>query len=348
MINLSNSELEKLAVNFVGNKSNNEGVSISKKLAPLTPLNLEKLQEYFVSKFNSLIEYYQFTHPSSLKFNEVFNYCRDIFDGHMQFKDGASEISKHLYEHSTHAKINGSELQIFFLSNCLYGEKKINAIGICKTENKSGFFELESTGDNFLMNYKEGIDFNKLEKGCLILNTDAKDGFVVLNIDKQSNGIDAQYWKDDFLELKPKNDNYHFTKNLLTITKDYISTRLENEFEVSKTGKIDLLNKSVEYFKTNDNFNIKEFEENVFDDPAIIKSFQKFGSEYIEYNSIEIADSFEISRPAVKKQARIFKSILKLDKNFHIYIHGNNDLIEKGYDEKKKMNYYKVYFREEI
>jgi hypothetical protein len=54
-----------------------------------------------------------------------------------------------------------------------------------------------------------------------------------------------------------------------------------------------------------------------------------------------------ISGTAVKKQARVFKSVLKLDKNFHIYIHGNKELIEKGYDEQLQMNYYKVYFKEE-
>jgi hypothetical protein len=60
-----------------------------------------------------------------------------------------------------------------------------------------------------------------------------------------------------------------------------------------------------------------------------------------------IADSFDISGAAVKKQARVYKSVLKLDKNFHIYIHGNKDLIEKGFDDGRDMNYYKVYFREE-
>ena len=60
-----------------------------------------------------------------------------------------------------------------------------------------------------------------------------------------------------------------------------------------------------------------------------------------------IPDSFDISGAAVKKQARTYKSVLKLDKNFHIYIHGNKDVIEKGFDENKAMNYYKVYFKEE-
>jgi hypothetical protein len=43
----------------------------------------------------------------------------------------------------------------------------------------------------------------------------------------------------------------------------------------------------------------------------------------------------------------VFKSILKLDKNFHIYIHGRQDLIERGFDEAKGKHFYKVYFEQE-
>ena len=58
-------------------------------------------------------------------------------------------------------------------------------------------------------------------------------------------------------------------------------------------------------------------------------------------------DEFDISSPAVKKQQKVFKSILKLDRNFHVYIHGNREMIERGYDEERSMNYYKLYFEEE-
>ena len=54
---------------------------------------------------------------------------------------------------------------------------------------------------------------------------------------------------------------------------------------------------------------------------------------------------FTISESAVKKQARSLKSVIKLDKNFHIYIHGDRELIEKGEDKKGK--FYKVYYQEE-
>ncbi|HEY0059407.1 MAG TPA: nucleoid-associated protein, partial [Flavisolibacter sp.] len=67
---------------------------------------------------------------------------------------------------------------------------------------------------------------------------------------------------------------------------------------------------------------------------------------YVEKHDFDITSSFDISAPAVKKQSRIFKSVLKLDRNFHIYIHGNTDLIEKGTDDDGR-KYYKLYYQEE-
>ncbi|MCL4639824.1 MAG: nucleoid-associated protein, partial [Olivibacter sp.] len=60
-----------------------------------------------------------------------------------------------------------------------------------------------------------------------------------------------------------------------------------------------------------------------------------------------IGDGFEISGQAVKKESKIFKSILKLDKNFHVYIHGKREYIEKGFDEERGKHFYKLYFDQE-
>ena len=84
----------------------------------------------------------------------------------------------------------------------------------------------------------------------------------------------------------------------------------------------------------------------VFQDSGIIKSFRNFDSSYREENYISLTDNFDISPQAVKKQARAFKNVLKLDKNFHIYIHGNRDLIEQGIDTDGR-KYYKIYFDKE-
>lgn len=73
----------------------------------------------------------------------------------------------------------------------------------------------------------------------------------------------------------------------------------------------------------------------------------EFINSYSEREGVELVDNFEISTPAVKKQARVFKNIIKLDKNFHIYVHGDNQYIKKGYDEATGMHYYQLFFKEE-
>jgi hypothetical protein len=121
---------------------------------------------------------------------------------------------------------------------------------------------------------------------------------------------------------------------------------MSEEFEVEKTDQIVLLNRSVEYFNKHETFDKEEFETEVFGQPDLIESFRNYDTEYRQNYDIELEDSFDISPQAVKKQARVFKSVLKLDKNFHVYIHGNKDMIEKGVDEDGR-KYYKLYFEDE-
>lgn len=133
---------------------------------------------------------------------------------------------------------------------------------------------------------------------------------------------------------------------MLSLTKNFVTKELPQQFEVSKADQADLLNRSVAFFKEKETFDMDEFVNEVIEQPAVIESFHKFKDNYAQREDIEIADSFEINGTAVKKQARAFKSVIKLDKNFHIYIHGDRDLIEQGEDEKGK--FYKVYYNKEL
>jgi hypothetical protein len=106
------------------------------------------------------------------------------------------------------------------------------------------------------------------------------------------------------------------------------------------------LQKSIRYFQEKDQFDIDEFQAGVFGDDETINAFRAFGSHYVASNNYDIASNFDISPDAVKKQAKIYKSVLKLDKNFHIYIHGRTDLIERG-TESDGRKYYKIYYQDE-
>ena len=122
---------------------------------------------------------------------------------------------------------------------------------------------------------------------------------------------------------------------------------MPEEFVVEKTAQIDMLNKSVEFFKKHDSFDFKQFSNEVIQEPVLVESFERYKESYGRRHEQNVEDRFDISESAVRKQAKVFKSILKLDKNFHIYIHGNKDLIEKGFDEVTGMSYYKLFFKEE-
>ena len=131
-------------------------------------------------------------------------------------------------------------------------------------------------------------------------------------------------------------------------TKKFVNSKsFDKEFELEKADKIDMLNSSVIYFQDKEEFNEMEYAEEVFKDDRMAESFQGFRQEYQNKNSLPIVDEFEISEPAVKKQSKSMKSVLKLDKNFHVYVHGSRELIEKGYDEEKGKSFYKIYFDEE-
>jgi hypothetical protein len=220
------------------------------------------------------------------------------------------------------------------------------AIGLFKTENKSLFLKTAFKDHQFEVGMEEGVELTKIDKGCLILSTDKDAGFDVLLFDNQNRGEEAQYWREKFLGLVPQKNEFHQTNHFLTLTKQYITEQMDSEFDLPKTEKIELLHKSMDYFRSNESFDINEFQKEIFQQDEIIESFRNFGSRYTEQHDFDIAQNFDISGQAVKKQMRIYKSVLKLDRNFHIYIHGNTDLIEKGVDMDGR-KYYKLYYQDE-
>ena len=109
---------------------------------------------------------------------------------------------------------------------------------------------------------------------------------------------------------------------------------------------MDFLNKSVQFLKGNESFEMADFAKEVIGQPELIESFNRYKTDFQKEREIEISDSFTISESAVKKQARSIKSIIKLDKNFQIYVHGSRELIEQGVDEEGR-KFYKIYYKEE-
>lgn len=342
--------MSRLSVHRVGNKSQNEFYALSENPFIIEDEFLKKLLiQYFLGSFEKVNEVFHFSHPGDdLKLNEIFHYSAAAFADPNAFHEISKKITKYLFDLSDHPRIKSGELYIAQFTDVQLEGQLLNAIGIFKSETKETYLKVFPDAGGFNLEYEqEGINIQKLDKGCLIFNSEKEAGFKVLVLDK-TNSTDAVYWKDDFLKLKVRDDNFQKTNAALSVYKNFVTNKLDEDFEVSKADKIDLLNKSMKYFKEKEAFNIDEFSDEVIGNPKAAESFKTFTKNYETEFDTELSSSFDISGAAVKKQARVFKSVLKLDKNFHIYIHGNKELIEKGFDDEKAMNFYKVYFKEEV
>jgi hypothetical protein len=336
-------ELRQLVTHHIGNKLRDEKYFLSSEYTIIEDETKVFLLKYFISSLKAE-EFYSFTHSVKLELNSIFSIIENIFSSPRKFIPNSQSIAKLLYEQSMHPKIKKGELNIAYFSNVTLDDEVIDAIGIFKSETNVPFLKIKSEKTKFNINHEFGFEVKGMDKGCIVFNTDKQNGYKILIADNKSG--ETQYWKDDFLKVRPCSDDYHQTKDFMNITKDFVTNQLSEEFEVSKADKIDLLNRSVDYFKRHDDFDKKHFEKEVFQDSDIIKSFRKFDSAFREENDIDLNDNFEISQQAVKKQAKAFKSVLKLDKNFHIYIHGDKEMIEQGV-ERDGRKYYKIYYKNE-
>ncbi len=345
MVYCENSAINNISVHFVGNKMNNDLCQLSQFAIQLKETDKALLVRYFISSFLNASEYFNFFHEADIHLNEVYCYVSKIFDNPETLHEQSINLAKHLYEQSVHPKIKDGEFYVVYFKDCIVDGETVDAVGLFKSENKDTFLKVYPSGDGFEIESQQGININKLDKGCLIFNTDKENGYVVAVVDNTNKGAEAHYWIDDFLRVRQRKDEYYNTQNLLALTKNFVTKEFPNHFEVSKADQVDLLNKSVKFFKENETFDMDEFANEVIAQPEVIDSFNRYKVNYQKERDIEISESFTISDSAVKKQARVFKSVIKLDKNFHIYVHGDRNLIEQGEDDKGK--FYKVYYKEE-
>ncbi len=344
MFNFKESILSTLAVHHIGNQSENEGVKIGKTTLKIDDDLRLLLKNYFLKPFKET-GLYTLSHTTDLALNELFTYATAIFSDPDALHLQSINIAKHLYESSQHPMIKNGELYVVYFDECIIDDEVTDAVGVFKSENKDTYLKVYSQEDNYKIDQEQGVNINKLDKGCLIFNTEKDHGYKVAIIDNvNKGGEEAKYWKDDFISAKPREDDFYHTQNYMQLCKDFAVEAFE---EASRVDQIDLVKNSVNYFKEKESFNIREFEEDVMQAPEVIEKFQDYKNQYAEDNHIKLYDEFDVSTLAVKQGKKYIKSVIKLDKNFHVYVHGNRKNIERGFDEERQQYYYRLFFENE-
>lgn len=339
--------ISNMVIHNIGNKFEGGTLHISDKcFLPNDEDVLSLLRNYFLSSFKKDAYYNFIPYEDEFINNPVYASVSSVFGDKANFYEKSVILAEHLFEQSNNSNIKAGELYIVYFQDCLVEEGVCDAIGIFKSENKDTFLKIIQNQNTYQLESESGINIKKLDKACLIFNINAETGYKVSVLDK-TNTKEAVYWINDFLGLTPCEDSYFQTANYLNLCKDFVKDIYNKENDVPRADQIDMLNRSIGFFKDSDIFSEERFKEEVVREPEVINAFEHFKSQYGQDKEVNFVDQFPVSDYAIKDEKKYFKHVLKLDKNFHVYIHGQKKYIEKGYEPSKDMNYYKLYFREE-
>jgi hypothetical protein len=305
------------------------------------PEEQEFLRKLFLKPFSTMAHTNEFAELEGAGENLLQGLCAKVEKG----KDLVAisrAMAKHLIDVAGQHDVRTGDFFVARFHAVELGGAQYDGVGLYKFDDKEVFLESRAEGDTLAMQLKRGLGGRKPDQALLVLFTPLAHTLFVID-DKPQTG----FWQRDFVVLQPKKDHVNSTRNVLEMTKNFITEQLPKDYEIPKADQIDLLNRSVQFFKDNTEFDRDRFAQEVFQTEEVMGSFQRFGERFQEDRSVELQDSFAISADAVKKQARVFKSVLKLDKNFHIYIHGDRNKIEQGVDDSGR-KYYKIYYEQEL
>ena len=347
MIDFSQTNIVRLSITWSGNKERNEGIVIpNTTLVSVNDYVHQVLTTTFFKPFEKSEEFFYFHHDEDLSHHPVFQSCMKIFDNPDALAEEAATLTRRFYDFSTLPKIAGGEFFVaLFDAVDLQGEV-MPAIGIFKIVQKEPYLKVEKTAESFALAVGEGISTGKLAMAALIFGMDEAEGYRVMAFDKISKKEDPSVWLG-FLEAKPIEDNYFNTRHYMNLASEFITQKAPAKFCLDKTDTVDLLNRSAFYFKENENFEVEDFTKTLFPEADKQKAFKEFKTQYAEAADVPLADQFDISQQAFRKSSKVFKKVIKLDDNFHIYVHGRRELIERGFDEEKGKPFYKMYFDQE-
>lgn len=348
MIKRTKASIARFIIHKVGNKFNSTKNAFSEHAVDFDEASYDLMLPFLLRSFGSIAETYRFNHHADINLNEINSYSQQLFDDESSFIEVSKHIVTHLFEQSNSAQIKTGDVLICMFENIQYGEIFTNAIGVFKIENKAEFFQTYLEEGSYDIFVQKGINTKKVDKGCLILNTSDTEGKIVLSID--NNNYDTQYWIKSFLNIKYPDDSNQHTKNYMEMCREFSKEVIQPSFGGQEQGTF--LSKTVDFFKENEVVNVERFKDEVFEEDKHKELFEDYKKDFETNQNVVIRNQFDVSDIVLKKQKQKIKTEIKLDTNIQIKIDvdapdASQEYLERGYDDGKKMHYYKVFFNEE-
>ncbi len=347
-VNFAEAQLASMALAQVGNPQRQEGLRTSKNLCQFQDDEAELLTRCFLKPFKSL-DMHQLEHPEDVSENPLYQAASDIFDKPSNLVEYSAEIAKHLYASSNHPNIKSGDLCVAHLINVFVDGEANEAISIIKSESKVPFLQITASGEDLQLTTQQGIYPDKIDKGCLIVNTRRDEGYAVYLFDKSG---DAQFWRCEFVSASPVQDKDYLTRRYSEMCVAFANDTDGLE-EGMKEERVDVARKAVSYMAEADTFDMQDFNQVALAKPKVAEDFQTFKESYeAEKIGTPLQESFEVSKKEAKKAERKINSRLQLDTGVDLKFSTGfqktaDQFMEKGFDEDKQMKYVKIYYHTE-
>lgn len=206
-----------------------------------------------------------------------------------------------------------------------------------------GFYFARERGTFFSLNGAEpmlirGLPMKKPEFAALLL-PDGMDGYQLYVLEPS-----ASVWTKSVFPFFRQTDDAFHAKEFFKMVKSFSEDVMVKEQHQPREKQVSFLADSLSYASENRAVDFENFKQEVLQEPAVIDAFEQYQEKYSEERQWNPPDQFAVTEQSQNQAKKFIKSIIKLDKNFHIYVHGNKERIEKGFDENRKLHYYQLWF----
>ena len=327
----------------VGNPQREEPLQTSKTVCRIEDKDREILTQLFLKPFRSLMGQC-FHHHSALDQNEMFSCAKEIFNSEDGLLERGCDVAKRLYAKSNHPNIKSGDLCITLVKDIIVDGQKTEGLCILKSESVEPFLSIAARGGDLELSTQEGINPDKIDKGCLILNHLEARGYYVLTFDRSSG--ESRFWVRDFLGLQPIPDDAYMTNQYADMAVAFAKEQPVGVAEQTAKAK-----EAVEFFDKREKFSLQEFEEEVLrKDPEMVKKFKAHKEQREKDQGQKLGDSFEISKKDVSKAKKRVGGVMKFDTGVELRLlpHFEEQAMEKGYDEERKMEFVKIYYHSDL
>lgn len=327
-------EIKIATIQVVGNKTRGEGLSAASVLADVSESGefLTKLLE----KSFAMDDLKRFSYIESVELNPVYQFVSKMFDDKEAFLKQSVNIATFLYDQSLHPNIRNGELYVLLLE-CEYKKEPVEAIAILKSEKKDPFLATDNDGREISVRTIYGTGLKGLDKGCLVLNVERENGYVVGTVDNTNNGSDAQYWTDSFLHVTNCDDDYHETVKLTEMLTAFSKQVAEqNAAEGAVVAK-----KATELLKKGETVQVEELTDKICATDEQREQFVTFRQEFEDAHG-EIADEVNVVAKAASRKPVTRMNMLRIGDVFEVKVLTPEARMEQGNDDAGR--YWKLYW----